>query len=77
MRECNEPIEQLAQQSYPQVALLRQGKRGSTLIGLTFLLTPEKPTPIPARVARRAAAWDCKQGRRSPGKRSSRSADGG
>ena len=43
IRECNERIEQLAQKSYPQVALLKQVKGVGTLIGLTFLLTLEDP----------------------------------
>jgi len=41
--EYNERIEQLAQQSYPQVALLKQIKGVGTLIALTFLLTLEDP----------------------------------
>src|SRR6266581_3328821 len=43
IREYNERIEQLAQQSYPQVALLKQIKGVGTLIALTFLLTLEDP----------------------------------
>jgi len=43
IRECNERIEELAQESYPQVALLKQIKGVGTLIGLTFLLTLEDP----------------------------------
>jgi transposase len=39
----NERIEALAQESYPQVALLKQIKGVGTLIGLTFLLTLEDP----------------------------------
>jgi transposase len=39
--ECNERIEDLAQKSYPQVALLKQVKGVGTLIALTFLLTLE------------------------------------
>jgi transposase len=39
--EYNEQIEQLAQQSYPQVALLKQAKGVGVLIALTFLLTLE------------------------------------
>src|SRR5260370_861929 len=39
--ECNERIEKLAQDSYPQVALLKQVKGVGTLIALTFLLTLE------------------------------------
>ena len=41
--EYNERIEELAQQSYPQVALLKQVKGVGTLIALTFLLTLEDP----------------------------------
>jgi len=41
IRECNERIEALAQQSYPEVALLKQVKGVGTLIALTFLLTLE------------------------------------
>ena len=41
IRECNEGIEKLAQESYPQVALLKQVKGVGTLIALTFLLTLE------------------------------------
>ena len=43
IRECNERIEHLAQDSYPQVALLKQIKGVGTLIALTFLLTLEDP----------------------------------
>ena len=41
--EYNQRIEQLAEQSYPQVKLLKQVKGVGTLIGLTFLLTMEDP----------------------------------
>jgi transposase len=41
--EYNERIEKLAEQSYPQVALLKQIKGVGTLIALTFLLTLEDP----------------------------------
>jgi transposase len=43
IREYNERIETLAQESYPQVALLKQVKGVGTLIALTFLLTLEDP----------------------------------
>jgi len=43
IREYNEGIEGLAQESYPQVALLKQVKGVGTLIALTFLLTLEDP----------------------------------
>ena len=43
IREYNERIEELAQESYPQVALLKQVKGVGTLIALTFLLTLEDP----------------------------------
>jgi transposase len=41
IRECHEGIERLAQESYPQVAQLKQVKGVGTLIALTFLLTLE------------------------------------
>lgn len=41
--EYNERIEKLAQESYPQVNLLKQVKGVGTLIALTFLLTLEDP----------------------------------
>src|SRR6202171_5567420 len=41
--EYNERIEQLAQQSYPQTALLKQVKGVGTLLAVTFLLTLEDP----------------------------------
>jgi transposase len=41
--EYNDRIEALAQQSYPQVTLLKQIKGVGTLIALTFLLTLEDP----------------------------------
>ena len=41
--EYNQRIECLAQQSYPQVGLLKQVKGVGTLIALTFLLTLEDP----------------------------------
>ena len=42
IREYNERIETLAQQSYPQVAQLKQVKGVGTPIALTFLLTLER-----------------------------------
>lgn len=41
--EYNDRLEALAQDSYPQVALLKQIKGVGTLIALTFLLTLEDP----------------------------------
>jgi transposase len=41
--EYNDRIEVLVQESYPQVALLKQVKGVGTLIALTFLLTLEDP----------------------------------
>src|SRR5438477_5467401 len=43
IREYNQRIERLAQESYPQVALLKQLKGVGMLIALTFLLTLEDP----------------------------------
>ena len=41
--EYDQQIEKLAQQSYPEVALLKQVKGVGTLIALTFMLTLEDP----------------------------------
>jgi transposase len=41
--EYNQQIEQLAKQSYPQTALLKQVKGVGTLIALTYMLTLEDP----------------------------------
>ena len=41
--EYNQRIEKLAQESYPQVAVMKQVKGVGTLIALTFLLTLEDP----------------------------------
>ena len=41
IRECNEGIERVARESYPQVGQLKQVKGVGTLIALTFLLTLE------------------------------------
>jgi transposase len=43
IREYNERIEGLAEESYPEVKLLKQVKGVGTLIALTFLLTLEDP----------------------------------
>jgi len=43
IREYNERMEKLAQDSYPQVGLRKQVKGVGTLIALTFLLTLEDP----------------------------------
>src|SRR6202040_1759307 len=43
IREYNARIEKLAQESYPQVALMKQVKGVGTLIALTYLLTLEDP----------------------------------
>lgn len=41
--EYNQRVEKLAEESYPQVTVLKQVKGVGTLIGLTFLLTLEDP----------------------------------
>jgi transposase len=43
IREYNQRIETLAQERYPQTALLKQVKGVGTLIAVTFLLTVEDP----------------------------------
>jgi transposase len=47
IRESNQRIERLAEESYPQVGLLKQVKGVGTLIALTFLLTLEDPHRFP------------------------------
>jgi transposase len=42
--EYNQQIEQIARQSYPQTALLKQVKGVGTLIALTYMLTLEDPS---------------------------------
>jgi hypothetical protein len=43
IKEYNQQIEEIAQQSYPQTALLKQVKGVGTLIALTYMLTLEDP----------------------------------
>ena len=43
IREYNERVQQIAQESYPEVARLEQGKGVGTLIALTYVLTLEDP----------------------------------
>ena len=68
IREYNERIEGLAQERYPQVALLKQVKGVGTLIALTFLLTLED-----ARRFRKSRDVGCylglQPGRRNSGQR--------
>ena len=63
--EYNERVENLAQQSHPQVALLKQIKGVGTLIALTFLLTLEDPHRF-----RKSRDVGCYQGLQ-PGRRKS------
>lgn len=44
--EYNERIEERAQQSYPQLALLKQIRGVATLIAPTFLLTLDEQAPV-------------------------------
>ena len=58
IREYNERIEKLAQESYPQAAQLKQVKGVGTLIALTFLLTLEDAHRF--RKSRDVGCyWDC------------------
>jgi transposase len=66
--EYNERIENLAQQSYPQVALLKQIKGVGPLIALTYMLTLEDPHRFHKRAATRAAIWDCSRDEETPGR---------
>jgi transposase len=43
IREYDALIERLAEESYPEVALLKQVKGVGTLIALTYILTLEDP----------------------------------
>jgi len=43
IRECNQRIEGIAQEHYPQTALLKQVKGVGTLVALTYMLTLEDP----------------------------------
>ena len=66
IREYNERIEKRAQESYPQVMLLKQIKGVGTLIGLTFLLTLEDPHRF--RKSRDVGSYlGLQQGRRNSG----------
>jgi hypothetical protein len=46
--EYNQPIENLAQQSYPQVALLKQIKGVGTLMLAQLVRAPAQPTVYPS-----------------------------
>jgi transposase len=65
IREYNQRIEQLAQESYPQAALLKQVKGVGTLIALTYLLTRQD-----AQRFRKSRDVGCYLGRQ-PGRRNS------
>jgi len=43
IRECNQRIEHIAQEHYPETALLQQVKGVGTLVALTYVLTLEDP----------------------------------
>jgi transposase len=65
--EYNERIENLADQSYPQVALLQQIKGVGTLIALTYMLILEDPHRF--RKSRDVGSYlGLQPGRRNPGK---------
>jgi transposase len=61
IREYNERIEQLAQERYPQVELLKQVRGVGTLISLTFLLTLEDGHRF-GKSRDVAATWACSRG---------------
>ena len=63
--EYNRQIEQIAQQSYPQTALLKQVKGVGTLIALTYMLS-WKIRIASARVATLVAMPDSNQGAGTP-----------
>ena len=65
--EYNERIENLAEKSYPQVALLKQIKGVGTLIALTYMLTLEDPHRF--RQSRDAGSYlGLQPGRRNSGR---------
>ena len=67
IREYNEGIEQLAQERYPQVALLKQVKGVGTPIALTFLLTLEDAHRF--RKSREVGCYlDCNRSGETPAK---------
>jgi transposase len=70
IREYDAQIEQLAEESYPEVALLKKVKGVGTLIALTYILTLEDPRAS-ARAAMQAAMWDCSRPTELRGKRTS------
>jgi hypothetical protein len=72
--EYNDQIETLAQQAYPQVALLKQVKGLGTLIALTFLLTLEDPHRF--RESRRGCHLGLQPGRRNSGQSEPQEAGG-
>ena len=65
IREYNERVKQIAQESYPEVARLEQVKGVGTLIALTYVLTLEDP-----RRFRKSRDVGCYLGLR-PGRRNS------
>jgi transposase len=65
IREYDAQIEELAEKSYPDVALLKQVKGVGTLIALTYILTLENP-----RRFRKSRDADCSVGLQ-PGRRNS------
>jgi len=70
IREYNERIEGMAQESDPEVALLKQVKGVGTLIALTYLLTGWKIHVVFAKAAMWAAMWDYNRGGATRGRAS-------
>ena len=65
--EYNQRIEAIAQQSYPQTAVLKQIKGVGTLIALTYMLTLEIHI-VSARAGTWVATSDCNQGAETQGR---------
>ena len=65
IREYDDQIEKLAEENYPEVALLKQVKGVGTLIALTYILTLEDPRRF--RKSRDAAVtWDYSRAEGTP-----------
>ena len=65
--EYNQRIEAIAQQSYPQTAVLKQIKGVGTLIALTYMLTLEDPHRF-RKSRTRVATSDCNRGAETQGR---------
>ena len=70
IREYDAQIEKLGEESYPEVALLKQVKGVGTLIALTYILTLEDPRRFQKSREMRVVMWDFSRADGTPGKAS-------